>query len=124
MTTDGKSLIASDGTSTIRWIDPKTFAVTRSVTVSDGGAEVSNVNELELIKGELWANVWMTDRILRIDPATGIVKGIVDLSGLRPVDTLGEPDSVLNGIAYDPLKKRVFVTGKTWDKLFEIRVAT
>ena len=123
MTTDGKSLIASDGTPTIRWIDPKTFAVTRSITVRDGGIDVGNVNELELIEGELWANVWMTNRIVRIDPATGAVRSVVDLGGLRPADTLGEPDSVLNGIAYDPAKKRIFVTGKTWGTMFEIRVA-
>ena len=124
MTSDGTSLIASDGTSTIRWIDPKTFAVTRSIVVRDGAAEVVNVNELELINGELWANVWTTDRIVRIDPSTGVVRSVVDLTGLRPAATLSEPDSVLNGIAYDAVKKRIFVTGKKWDKVFEIRVAS
>ena len=123
MTTDGSSLIASDGSSTVRWIDPRTFAVTRSIVVRDGGVEVANVNELELINGELWANVWTTDRVLRIDPSTGTVMAVMDLTGLRPANTLGQPDSVLNGIAYDPVKKRIFVTGKSWDKVFEIRVA-
>jgi glutamine cyclotransferase len=123
MTTDGRSLIASDGTPTVRWIDPKTFAVTRSISVRDGGVEVRNINELEMIDGELWANVWTTDRILRIDPATGSVHAVLDLTGLRPADTLNQPDAVLNGIAYDAVKKRIFVTGKTWATVFEIRVA-
>ena len=123
MTTDGRSLIVSDGTPTVRWVDPKTFAVTRSIEVHDGASAVLNVNELELIGGELWANVWTTDRVLRIDPNTGAVSSIIDLTGLRPTATLAHPDSVLNGIAYDPAKKRVFVTGKNWDRLFEIRVS-
>ena len=123
MTTDGRSLIVSDGTPTVRWVDPKTFAVTRSIEVHDGASAVLNVNELELIGGELWANVWTTDRVLRIDPNTGAVSSIIDLTGLRPTATLAHPDLVLNGIAYDPAKKRVFVTGKNWDRLFEIRVS-
>ncbi len=122
MTTDGKSLIVSDGSSTIRWLDPKTFAVQRSITVRNGDNEVNQLNELELIGGELWANVWMTDLVARIDLKTGRINSWVNFAGLRPDSALKDTDAVLNGIAYDAANKRVFVTGKRWDKLFEIAV--
>lgn len=124
LTTDGKRLVVSDGTSTIRWLDRTTLSVVRAVVVHAGSDEVVRLNELEYVNGELWANVWQTDRIMRIDPATGRVRSILDLSALRPAETRADPDAVLNGIAFDPAKKRVFVTGKRWASVFEIRPPT
>jgi len=122
LTDDGTSLILSDGTSTLRFLDPTTFAVRRTVKVTDKGSEVSQLNELEYVKGELYANVWMRDLIARIDPATGRVTGWIDLTGLlRPEDRTGKED-VLNGIAYDAANDRLLVTGKRWPKLFQIRL--
>ena len=122
LTTDGKSLIFSDGSSKLYWLDPKSFAVQRSVTVKNGDNEVNELNELEFIGGEVWANVWMTDLIARVDIKTGRVNAWVNLAGLRPDSALKDPDAVLNGIAYDASGKRLFVTGKRWDKLYEIQV--
>jgi glutamine cyclotransferase len=122
LTTDGTSLIMSNGTSVINFRDPKTFAVTRSLNVTDHDVPVSKLNELEWIKGEIWANVWESDQIVRIDPATGHVVGWIDLAGiLSPMDRNGKED-VLNGIAYDATGDRIFVTGKNWSKLFEIKL--
>ena len=122
LTTDGKSLIVSDGSSKLYWLEPKTFAVQRSITVRNGDSEVAALNELELIGSEIWANVWMTDLVARIDLKTGRINSWVNFAGLRPDSSLGDADAVLNGIAYDAIQKRVFVTGKRWDKLFEIVV--
>ena len=122
LTTDGKSLILSDGSSKLYWLDPKSFAVLRSVTVNNDGSEVSQLNELEWIAGEVWANVWQTDLVARIDAKTGRINSWVNFAGLRPDSSLGNTDAVLNGIAYDAVGKRVFVTGKRWDKLFEIAI--
>ena len=122
VTDDGDSLVMSDGTSTVRFLDPTTFAVRRTVTVTDGGHEISQLNELEFVRGELYANVWMTNRIVRIDPATGHVKGWIDLTGLLPPEERTGNEDVLNGIAYDAASDRLLVTGKDWPKLFEIRV--
>lgn len=121
LTFDGESLVMSDGTDQIRFLDPKTFAERGRVRVTAGGSAVRDVNELEMIKGEIWANVWMTDRIARIDPKTGRVTAWVDLSGLLTPDERRGTD-VLNGIAWDAAADRIFVTGKWWPKLFEIRV--
>lgn len=122
LTTDGTSLIMSNGTPVIAWRDPKTFAIQKSITVTDHGNEVKSINELEWIKGEIWSNVWQSDQIARIDPATGKVLGWIDLSGILPsMDRTGKED-VLNGIAYDAAKDRIFVTGKNWPKLFEIKI--
>jgi len=121
LTTDGSLLIQSDGTATLRFIDPATFDVVRSVTVRDGGVAVGRLNELEYIDGEIWSNVWYDDRIARIDPGSGALVGWIDLSSLYPASERGSED-VLNGIAYDPASKRLFVTGKDWPKLFEIEV--
>ncbi|QRO02491.1 glutaminyl-peptide cyclotransferase [Archangium violaceum] len=122
LTDDGSSLILSDGTSTLRFLDPATFQVRRTVTVTDGSAEVWQLNELEYVNGEVYANVWKRDVIARIDPATGHVTGWIDLTGLlRPEDQSGNED-VLNGIAYDAANDRLLVTGKRWPKLFQIRV--
>jgi glutamine cyclotransferase len=122
LTHDDKRLIMSDGTPSLRFLDPATQHELSRITVRDNGRPLANVNELEYIEGEVWANVWQTERLVRIDPRTGQVNSWVDLTGLlKPADRTPETD-VLNGIAYDALKKRVFVTGKRWPKLFEIRV--
>ncbi|MBY0490166.1 MAG: glutaminyl-peptide cyclotransferase [Gemmatimonadaceae bacterium] len=122
LTTDGKELIMSNGTPSVVFRDPRTFVVTKTITVSDHGTPVTQVNELEWVKGELWANIWQSDQIARIDPATGNVVGWIDLGGILPsLDRTGSED-VLNGIAYDAEKDRIFVTGKYWPKLFEIKV--
>lgn len=122
LTTDGTSLIMSNGTPSVVFRDPRTFNVTKTITVSDHGTPVTQVNELEWIKGELWANIWQSDQLARIDPATGNVVGWVDLAGILPsLDRTGSED-VLNGIAYDADKDRIFVTGKYWPKVYEIKV--
>ena len=120
LTTDGTSIIMSDGTAVLRWRDPSTFAEQKSITVTDHGTPVSQLNELEWVKGEIWANVWQSDQVARIDPKTGNVTGWIDLTGILPaMDRRGSED-VLNGIAYDAKADRLFVTGKLWSKLFEI----
>jgi glutamine cyclotransferase len=121
LTTDGEALIMSDGTATLRFLDPETFRVVRRVDVQEDGRTVARLNELEYIDGEIWANVWYDDRIARIDPATGDVIGWLDLSGLYPRTERGAED-VLNGIAYDDESGRLFVTGKNWPKLFELEI--
>ncbi len=122
LTTDGASLIMSDGSSTLRWRDPNTFAEQKTLAVTDHGTPVTQLNELEWVKGEIWANVWQSDQIARIDPATGTVTGWIDLAGILPaMDRSGQED-VLNGIAYDAAADRYFVTGKKWSKLYEIRL--
>jgi glutamine cyclotransferase len=124
LTDDGTSLILSDGTSTLRFLDPQTLTVQRSITVTDDGRQVSELNELEYIKGEVYANVWRTDSIARIDPATGRVTGWIDLTGLlKDEDRTGNED-VLNGIAYDSARDRLIVTGKHWPKMFQIRTVS
>ena len=121
LTAGPDSLILSDGTADLRVLDPATFKEIRRVTVRDGGAPIDQLNELEFVRGEVWANVWHTDRIARIDPRTGRVTGWIDLSGLMSMYRL-DAESVLNGIAYDAASQRLFVTGKMWPKLFEIQV--
>ena len=123
LTHDGQSLIMSDGTNQIRFLDPDTFKIRRTISVLDGNRPLRDLNELEYVKGEIYANVWHTDRIARIDPQTGAVLGWIDLTGLLPLaERGGDEDAVLNGIAYDEAGDRLFVTGKLWPKLFEIRV--
>jgi glutamine cyclotransferase len=121
LTHDATSLIMSDGTAALRFLDPATFRERRRVTVADAGVPVPYLNELEFVKGEIWANVWTTDFIVRIDPATGRVTGWIDLRGLLPARERAG-DAVLNGIAYDAANDRVFVTGKLWPRLFEIKL--
>jgi len=122
LATDGKSLILSDGTSQIRFLDPATFKVQRTITVTLRGHGLKDLNELEYIKGEIYANVWQTPAVVRIDPATGYVTGMIDFSGLlKPSDVQPDTD-VLNGIAYDAAHDRLFVTGKKWPKLFEVNL--
>lgn len=122
LTTDGQSLIMSDGSEQIRFLDPATFEVKRAITVTARGNPVRNLNELEYVNGEIFANVWTTFKIVRIDPATGNVVGIIDLAGILPFEDRAPDTDVLNGIAWDPKGERLFVTGKHWPKLFEIRL--
>jgi glutamine cyclotransferase len=121
LTHDGTHFIMSDGSATIRFRDPQTFAVVREIEVRDRGAPVPRLNELEYVDGEIWANIWYDDRIARIEPATGEVRGYLDLRTLYPASARGS-EAVLNGIAYDSAAKRLFVTGKNWPQLFEIEV--
>ena len=119
---DERSLIMSDGSDVLRFLDPTSFAEQRRVRVRDGLTPVTRLNELEAVGDEIWANVWRTDRIARIDPVTGRVLAWVDLAPLREEVALTEPEAVLNGIAYDEASGRLFVTGKLWPTLFEIRL--
>lgn len=122
LTYDGEQLIMSDGSSRLRFVDPKTFRVTKLLTVTDGKNQVSKLNELEFVEGEIYANVWHSDCIARISPETGKVLGWIDLSGLLKPGEIPHNEAVLNGIAYNPKEKKLYVTGKNWPKLFEIRV--
>jgi glutaminyl-peptide cyclotransferase len=120
---DGKQLIASDGSETLRFLDPETYSVTREITVTDGVEPIKNLNELEYVRNEIYANVWQTNLIARISPSTGKVLSWIDLTGLLPpTDNATSQPDVLNGIAYDSAEDRLFVTGKLWPKLFEIKV--
>jgi glutamine cyclotransferase len=122
LTENGRSLILSDGTATLHFLDPQTLREVRHVVVKDRGAPVTELNELEYVRGQIYANVWHTDRIARISPATGQVLGWIDLTGLLAPGEVSDPEAVLNGIAYDAARDRLFVTGKLWPKLFEIKV--
>jgi glutamine cyclotransferase len=120
LTYDGTNLILSDGSSMLTFIDPQTFKPIRKLPVIMNGHPVDQLNELEYIEGEIWSNVWQTNYILRIDPATGKVNSYFDMKGLLQNPT-GHED-VLNGIAYDPQTKRIFVSGKLWPSIYEIKV--
>jgi len=122
LTNDGQSLILSDGTQQIRFLDPDTFQVRKTISVVDGGRPVLEINELEYVQGEIYANIWHDDRIARIDPQSGKVIGWIDLTGLLAPGEVHDEEAVLNGIAYDEKNSRLFVTGKLWPKLFEIRL--
>ena len=122
MTNDGKQIYMSDGTAQIRVWDAVSLKELRRITVTDRSRPVTAINELEFVRGEIWANVWQTDRIARISPADGRVRGWIDLSGILPPAERASADAVLNGIAYDSANDRLFVTGKLWPKLFEIKV--
>ncbi len=122
MTRSNKEVITSDGTSTLRFRNPETFAETHHITVHDGNQKVDQLNELEFVKGEIYANVWHSDRIARISPKDGHILGWIDLTGLLPADQRGNAEAVLNGIAYDAKGDRLFVTGKQWPTVFEIKV--
>lgn len=125
LTHDDKNLILSDGTPRLRFLDPETFGVTRRLNVIDEhGRPVENLNELEFIRGEIFANIWHQDRIARISPRTGRVLGWVDMSGLREQAGASGAEAVLNGIAYDAKTGRIFVTGKLWPRLFEIKIVS
>ena len=122
LTTDGSKLYMTDGSANLYTIDPETFRRERTTTVTLRGEPVDFLNELEWIDGRIWANVYTTDQIVIIDPATGHVEGIVDLTGLLPAEERTPQTDVLNGIAYDAATRRIFVTGKNWSKLFEIEI--
>jgi glutamine cyclotransferase len=122
LTTDGQSLILSDGSNRIRFIDPASYGVTRTITVQDAGTPVNELNELEYVQGEIYANVWHDNKIAVIDPHSGRVTSWINLSGLMAPGELEDPEAVLNGIAYDQASDRLIVTGKLWPRLFEIKV--
>ncbi|MFZ2209521.1 MAG: glutaminyl-peptide cyclotransferase [Porticoccaceae bacterium] len=119
---DGRRLIMSDGSATLYFRDPETFAELGRIDVTDAGTPITQLNELEMVGDEIWANVWGSEHIARIDSASGRVLGWIDLKGLTPAAAPGHPIDVLNGIAWDAAGKRLFVTGKLWPRLFEIRL--
>lgn len=123
LTEDGRHIILSDGTSALRFLDPQTLKAIRFVNVKAEGRPVEQLNELEYVKGEILANIWTTNRIARVDPATGVVKGWIDVSRLAAKAGGNNPDAVPNGIAYDSARDRLFLTGKDWPYLFQVRVA-
>lgn len=122
LTTDGKKLYMSNGTANLYTLDAKSFRRESSRTVTLRGQAVQYLNELEWIEGRIWANVYTTDQIVMINPRNGIVEGVLDLTGLLPEGERTPATDVLNGIAYDPVQKRIFVTGKRWPKIYEIEV--
>jgi glutaminyl-peptide cyclotransferase len=122
LTQDGVHLIMSDGSSSLRFLDPQSFQEVERIVVTDGGVEVHDLNELEYIHGRIYANVWQTDLIAIISPKDGHVVGWIDLGGLQPTSVRANSNAVLNGIAFDATHDRLFVTGKLWPKLFEIQL--
>lgn len=122
LTQDGHALILSDGSSTLHFLDPRSFQEIRRIKVTEDDSPVDNLNELEYVHGEVYANIWHTDRIVRISPKTGQVLGYLDLSNLLPAGERTDPEAVLNGIAYDPKSGHLLITGKLWPKLFEIEL--
>ena len=122
LTNDGQSLILSDGSNLIRFIDPNSFRVTRTIAVADNGTPVNKLNELEFIQGEIYANIWHDNRIVTINPQTGAATSWIDCSGLIKRSEAPDQEAVLNGIALDQASGRLFVTGKLWPKLFEIKI--
>jgi glutamine cyclotransferase len=131
LTNDGTNLIMSDGSHILKFVDPSNFRTVRSITVTHDTKPLYQINELEFVKGEIWANVWHSEKpdilgkpntIARIDPSTGKVIGWIDLNGISPEDVARDEENTLNGIAYDAATDRIFVTGKQWRKLFEIKI--
>ncbi len=122
LTQNGTHLILSDGSSSLRFLDPQSFQEVTRILVTDGGVEVHDLNELEYVHGRIYANVWQTDLIAIISPKDGHVVGWIDLGGLQPASVHANSDAVLNGIAFDATHNRLFVTGKLWPKLFEIQL--
>lgn len=121
LTTDGTSLIASDGSSRLYFMDG-TFRQQKVLNVKMNGRSVSMLNELEWIDGKIWANVYLTDLIVIINPSTGVVEGSVDCTGLLPQNLRDENTDVLNGIAYNPDTKKIYLTGKNWKRLYEVKL--
>jgi glutamine cyclotransferase len=129
LTNDGTNLIMSDGTHVIRIVNPENFETIRTITVfREDGLPLMDINELEWVKGEIWANIWHSEKInlpnhiARIDPKTGKLLGWINLDGISPEDVARDPENTLNGIAYDEKTDRIFVTGKNWKNLFEIKL--
>jgi glutamine cyclotransferase len=122
LTNDGESLILSDGSNRLRFLDPENFQVRKTIAVRAGATPLTEINELEYVQGEIYANIWHANRLARIDPQTGNVVGWIDLGGLLSPGEVDDEEGVLNGIAYDESSSRLFVTGKLWPKLFEIRL--
>lgn len=122
ITHDGRRLILSDGSANLRFLDPQTFEQLGDLVVTDAGRPVNRINELEYVRGEIFANIWQTDLIARISPQTGVVVGWIDLAGLLSLEDRTQSTDVLNGIAYDAEGDRLFVTGKRWPWLFEIEL--
>lgn len=122
LTTDGTRLYMSNGTSTISVHDPEGFRVVRSINVTLNGNPVLNLNELEWINGEIWANVWQADRIIRINPETGVVTGVINMTGILPESRRTPTTDVFNGIAWDSARGHIYVTGKNWPNVFQIEV--
>lgn len=122
LTEDGRNIILSDGTPVLRFLDPDTLKGVRTLHVTAEGVPVERLNELEYVKGEILANIWMTNRIARIDPKTGAVKEWIDVGNLAARAASTDPDAVPNGIAYDKAGDRLFLTGKDWPLLFEVRI--
>jgi glutaminyl-peptide cyclotransferase len=120
LTHDGASLIMSDGTAELRFLDPKSFAERRRIRVTAAGSEVTDLNELEYVDGEILANIWRQSLIARIDPATGRVIGWISCGAIVASIGATDPDSVLNGIAWDAKARKLYVTGKRWPRMFEI----
>ena len=122
LTSDGEKLYMSNGTANIYKLNPETFSREATITVTLRGEPIRFINELEWIDGKIWANVYTTDRVLIIDPTTGVVEGMIDFTGLLKDEDVTAQTDVLNGIAYDAATKRIFVTGKRWNKLFEVEI--
>ena len=122
LTHDGARLIMSDGSPTLKFLNPVTLRQAGWLTVKEGTTPVDELNELEFVNREIYANIWNTDRIARISPDSGQVLGWIDLTGLRPAEQRADAAAVLNGIAYDPARNRLFVTGKLWPSIFEIEL--
>jgi glutamine cyclotransferase len=121
LTYTGSELIMSDGSSNLYFLDPVTFQTIGQVSVKDGNTPIDNLNELEYVNGDVYANIWYTQKIAIINPQSGQVKGWIDLTGINPL-SVGNSDSVLNGIAYDKVNDRLFVTGKNWPNLYQIKI--
>jgi glutaminyl-peptide cyclotransferase len=124
LTQDGKSLILSDGTPELRFLDPVTFAEQRRITVTYQGRPIRRLNELEYVRGEILANIWHQDLIVRIDPASGVITGVIDLRDLAAAVPVRASEAVLNGIAYDDKTGKLYITGKNWPSLYEIALPT
>jgi glutamine cyclotransferase len=122
LTADAKSLILSDGSATLRFLDPETLREVRRITVRDHRRAIDQLNELEYVHGQIYANIWHSDKIVRIDPVSGKVLGWIDLTGILPAGRVTDREAVLNGIAWDAQQDRLFVTGKLWPSIFEIKV--
>jgi len=122
LTQNGEHLIMSDGSSTLYFLSPEIYEVVRTVTVTYDGEEIQNLNELEYIRGEVFANIWYADDIIRINPETGEVAGWIDMAGILPEEEHTATTDVLNGIAYDAVQDRLFVSGKCWPNLYQIRL--